>query len=151
MVLTVRQGRRAKARARARKELQAEHAEPPVIDDGLPGIKGPGDYALDVVGESHYQHALCQICGGKTEEVAAEYVVAQLVLENTNPKDNQAVRVDVGGMTVGYLPRRGARQYRSWLQSQGQLAPVVKCNAVILGGRDRGDGNEGHFGVRVDI
>ena len=29
-------------------------------------IDGPGEYALDIVGESHYQKALEMITGGKT-------------------------------------------------------------------------------------
>lgn len=70
--------------------------------------KGHGEYAQEVVGESNYQPALRAIQASKDKP----FHRVRLVPEDTNPYDNQAVRVDVAGKTVGYLPRADARRWR---------------------------------------
>ena len=114
-------------------------------------IQGPGSYEFDVVGESYYQDALERICGGRTKSGVEKKVVAMLVLEDSNPHDKLAVRVDVDGKPVGYLSRDEARQYRKRLQEQGFPELIATCNALIVGGWDRGGGDRGHFGVRLDL
>lgn len=114
-------------------------------------ISGPGDFEIEVVGESHYQQALERICGGRSEDGAEEYVTAILVLEDTNPYDKMAVRVDIEGHTVGHLSRDNARAYRRQLKAAGHPRLTATCNAVIRGGWDRGGGDRGHFGVRLDL
>ena len=79
-------------------------------------LPGPGTYSIDIVGESHYQEALEDICGGRSEESAQEYVEATLVLDDDNPYDDKAVRVDIEGETVGHLDRPTARAYRERLK-----------------------------------
>src|SRR5687768_6944898 len=44
-------------------------------------------YTLDIVGESNYQKALEQICGGRCEDGAEHATHATLVLEDENPHD----------------------------------------------------------------
>lgn len=114
-------------------------------------IEGEGDYDLDVVGESHYQDALLSICGRRTAESQRKQVVARLVHEDTNPHDNQAIRVEIGGKTVGYLSREEARSLRQELVKLGHPGITVECDAIIVGGWDKGAGDTGHFGVRLDL
>ena len=114
-------------------------------------ISGPGDYEVDVVGESHYQDALERICDGRTDESAEKYVDAALILEDDNRHDRKAVRVDIEGRTVGYLSREFARSYRDRLKQAGHPDLVGICKAVIVGGWDRGKRGRGHFGVRLDL
>src|SRR3989449_11781405 len=76
-------------------------------------LEGSGAFALAIVGESHYQEALEAICGPRSDEGEDRLVEARLVLENDNPHDSMAVRVDIQGLTVGYLTRDHARQYRT--------------------------------------
>ena len=45
-------------------------------------ISGPGDYDVDIVGESNYQDALEEICGGRAEGGARKPVKALLILED---------------------------------------------------------------------
>lgn len=78
-------------------------------------------------------------------------VEAVLVHENDNPYDNKAIRIDIQGMTVGYLSRKDARQYRKKLKEAGHPGITAKCFALIVGGWDRGPENRGHFGVRLDL
>jgi len=114
-------------------------------------LKGPGEYDAPIVGESHYQRVLEEICVGRSEEGVEKYVDATLVLEDSNPHDNMAVRIDIEGKTVGYLSRDDARSYRQRLKEDGHPSLTGVCSAVIRGGWDRGGGDVGHFGVFLDL
>jgi hypothetical protein len=103
-------------------------------------------FSAEVVGESHYQANLSKLTGGKTRDGANELMTATLVLEDENPYDRNAVRVDIDGLTVGYLARDTAREWRR----QGR-SDQFTCPALIRGGWDRGHGDEGSFGVRLEL
>lgn len=113
-------------------------------------IAGPGTHSLDVVGESHYQKTLETICGGHTREGHRKVVEATLICEDDNPKDKKAVRVDIQGNTVGHLDRDDARQHRKNLRRNGCAGADVTCSAMVVGGWNRGKGNIGYFGVKLD-
>ncbi len=110
---------------------------------------GPGTYGVEVVGESHYQEALESICGGRTEDGLE--VEAFLVPESDNPDDSEAVRIEIQDQTVGYLDRETARSFRERMAEIGLTPAAAKCSAIIVGGWDRGDGDRGHFGVKLDL
>lgn len=111
---------------------------------------GNGTFPLAVVGESKYQDHLEAICGGRTEEGVSRAVSASLVLEDSNPYDRDAVRVDIDGRPIGYLNRQDAKAYRQYLQKTGAARAIGVCNAQIRGGWKRGD-DQGHFGVWLDL
>ena len=92
-------------------------------------LSGPGTFKVEVVGESHYQEALERICGGRAEDSAEKPCRATLVLEDSNPYDRNAVRIDVDGTTVGYLPRDSAKVYRQRLKEAGRPRLCATCNA----------------------
>ena len=71
-----------------------------------------------------------------------------LVLEDNNRYDKKAVRVDIEGETVGYLSKENARKFRRKFSFKGK---VFECDAIIIGGWDRGGGDTGHYGVRLDL
>lgn len=108
-------------------------------------------YSVEVVGESHYQENLEAICGERTPEGENRVIEAVLVLDDTNPLDDQAVRVEIESKTVGYLSRDNARTFRDWRSKQGQAGIAFPCMASIAGGWDRGGGDVGHYGVRLDL
>ena len=112
---------------------------------------GPGTYDVDVVGESHYQEALESICGGRTEDSQRLEVEAFLVPESDNPDDSEAVRIEIQDQTVGYLDRETARSFRERMAEIGLTPAAAKCSVIIVGGWDRGDGDRGHFGVKLDL
>jgi hypothetical protein len=114
-------------------------------------LVGRRTYALDVVGESKYQPALEKICGGRTEDGHEKVVKATLIYEDNNPYDNKAVRVEIEGMTVGYLSRQNARKSRKKLEALGHPGITGTCSAMIVGGWDRGGGDTGYFGVKLDL
>lgn len=114
-------------------------------------MPGPGTFSIDIVGESHYQSWLESICGGHTYDSQEKFVEAVLVHEDNNPYDEKAIRIDISGKTVGYLSRKMARQYRKRLEEAGYDGITATCSAKIVGGWDRGGGDKGHFGVKLDL
>lgn len=100
----------------------------------------PPRAARTVRGESHYQDALSDLCGGKIEGGHKFACEADLVPEPDNPHDPNAVAVFIQGRKVGYLPRQSARRF-------GKAAK--RCPAQIVGGWRDASG-EGHFGVELD-
>jgi hypothetical protein len=113
-------------------------------------LPSSGIFHLEVVGESHYQDALERICGGRTEQGADLRCVAALVLDDTNPYDRNAVRVEINGLQVGHLDREDAKEYRKYLRQHGLRGIRGTCKARIRGGWRRGD-ETGHFGVYLDF
>ena len=113
-------------------------------------LEGAGDYGVEAVGESNYQKALSQICGGKRRQSAEHYCVAHLILEDSNPHDSNAVRIDIDAKTVGYLARASARAYRQTLAQNNANRVTGVAKAVIRGGWKDKKG-EGDFGVWLDL
>ena len=118
---------------------------------GIIDLDGSGDYLMEVVGESHYQTVLAAICGGRTREGHQLGVKARLIHDSKNPHDSQPIKVEIAGKTVGYLSRERAREYRRKLAAAGFKGRTAECDAMIAGGWDRGQGDKGDFGVRLDI
>jgi hypothetical protein len=67
-----------------------------------------GSRLVNVAGESHYQDALRAIAGASDEPQVRHATEAALVPEPDNPHDPNAVRVEIDGRYVGYLPRAEA-------------------------------------------
>ena len=126
---------------KAYKERQAEVIE----------LSGNGKFNFEIVGESNYQGALEMICGGRDEESAKQRAEASLVLENDNPYDDKAVRIDISGKTVGYLSKVNARKYREFLVIRNYGNIVGVCQAIVVGGWSRSKEETGSFGVKLDL
>jgi hypothetical protein len=118
----------------------------------LPFIRGQSQYRIDVAGESFYDNSFKELVGERTISGVRMEVVARLELCDDNPHDKNAVRVTIKGYQVGYLSREDARAFRR-LVRYGALAEheEFECAARICGGWDRGEGDVGHFGVRLDL
>lgn len=76
---------------------------------------------------------------------------ATLILENSNPHDENAVRVEIDGALIGYLSRENAPRYRTDLAAAGASAATVRCQARIVGGFETATGERANFGVRLDL
>ncbi len=114
--------------------------------DRYPRHEGEGTFDFDVVGESGYQDALSEICGGKTREGHNLECVAYLVPEPDNPHDESAIAVYIDNLKVGYLPRVVTKRVAEILAGR-----IISVDAVIVGGWRRPSGSEGHFGVKLDF
>lgn len=113
---------------------------------GRPAAVDDRRFYVNVVGESHYQENLALICGKRTEDGVHVITEALLVPEADNPYDPNAVRVEIKGLQVGHLAREAAVAYR-----QLGLDGKRSYPALITGGWDRGDGDEGGYGVKLDL
>jgi hypothetical protein len=92
-----------------------------------------GREMVNVAGESHYQDALRAIAGPGEVRLATE---AQLVPEPENEYDPNAVRVEVDGRKVGYLPRDLAPAWAPRLAELAARRRVGGCEATIVGGAE---------------
>src|SRR5688500_10073309 len=100
-------------------------------------LRPRGEFPLACVGESHYQAAFERLCGPRDHDGENREVVALLWLEDSNPYDPDAVRVEVNGHVVGYLSRPDARAYRELLSATG-CSDSLQCRGLIRRGWERG-------------
>lgn len=114
-------------------------------------LSGDGRFHIAVVGESRYLQAFQHIFGPRTSDGIDQECDAHLVLEDDNPFDDHAVRVDIEGRTIGYLSRADARTYRTWLAVKSRANDARCCRALVRGGWDRGGDDVGDYGVSLDL
>ena len=110
-------------------------------------LPGHNEFKLEVVGESYYQDSLtilAQRYGIKKD------VTARLVMEDENPKDKNAVRVEIDGNQVGYLSKEVAKIFRGILIDNKHPHGIGECQARIFGGYVK-DGKKTSYGVWLDI
>ncbi len=99
--------------------------------------------SISIVGESHYQPALTKFCNRKGDgEVRIEETPADLICESENPYDKFAVRVELAGQTVGYLPKGTAKRYHRRVARLGGRVTVPAFVGCQAGGK---------IGVRLNI
>jgi hypothetical protein len=109
----------------------------------------PGGYQVAVVGESYYQENLDRVCGGRTEDGHWYDCWAILCPEPSNPYDPNAVAIYVDDLKVGHLSREAAKTF---LPVARHLAGRrAACAATVRGGWDRGGGDQGYYGVVLDL
>ena len=125
-------------------------------DSGLIGrlpfhLDGEGAFDFDIVGESHYQGALENIAGPRTDESVEHECIAHLICEDRNPYDSNAVAVHIDGKKVGYLSCAHAKFWRSTMSKVGRSGQPASVDALIVGGWDRGERGKGSYGVKLDL
>lgn len=90
---------------------------------------------FQLIGEFYYQSAFKKLVGNHGDSGAYLECLAMLIPENTNTFDNQAIRIDIKGMTVGYFNRNDARRFRIRLNTKKLTGQITTCNVIIEGGR----------------
>lgn len=110
------------------------------------------DAVLEVVGEGRYQPALLALTGGRTIEGPANRDhIATLVAEPTNPYDENAISVRVGGRLVGYLTREDGIRYQPVVRWAADKGRTIACEAFLIGGWDRGQHDHGSVGIVLHL
>ena len=99
-----------------------------------------GRELINVAGESHYQDALRELTKGETRVGAT----AALIPEPDNPHDPDAVRVEIEGQKVGYLPRDLAPGYGPLVREPAERDRTAVCEAMI-------SGRDGVYGVFLKL
>jgi hypothetical protein len=109
----------------------------------------PGD-RVEVRGEASFQTELSRIVGGKTALGHSHPVVAVLFPDDDNKYDPNAIEVVVNEKLVGYIPKELCVKFRELAATAQQRGSFLASQAVIVGGWNRGDGDEGYFGIYLD-
>jgi hypothetical protein len=112
---------------------------------------GMGNFDFEIVGESNYQSILAGLAGEHGAESTEAQHTATLLLEDSNPYDPKAVAVQIAGTTVGYLSREDARRYRRRLGQKRLTGVNATCDAIVVGGGTRRNGEKLSYGVKLDI
>ncbi len=103
-------------------------------------IEGTGSFPIRLAGVSNYQEEL--------QRVKQEFVTVNLIEENDNQYDKNAVKAEIEGLKVGYLSRDNAQRYRLLLQGFQRTGEIVKFNGKIIEWEENGAVN---YTVRIDI
>lgn len=106
-------------------------------------------FPFNIAGESNYQDALEEIASGYRRDSQAVLVTALVMLDPENRYDPNAVRVEIEGQTVGYIPKIKAKLIGEMMQAQGVRAATVE--AQVRGGWRTNQHDQGHFGVRLKM
>ena len=114
-------------------------------------LMGMGNFEIRILGEAYYQTALEALCGPRVPRGVSRFETAWLLLEDINPHNRNAVRVEIRRKTVGYLSREAAIRYREHLRAQGRPNANGQCQAVIRGGWESSDGRKGDYLVWLDL
>lgn len=93
---------------------------------------GGGTFSSYAIGHPHHQDALKSIFSDRTPENNEKLVEAVLVIDDANPYDSQAVRVDIQGQTVAYLKDENAKQFRKKMKEKGPSEIKATCAAKIV-------------------
>jgi hypothetical protein len=112
-------------------------------------LQGGGKYEFAVMGVARYRPAFEKICGNDQRD--PKIVEALLVLEDTESHDKKAVRVEVQGRTVGYLPTDIAEAYRKRLLESGYPGARSICNAKIIVRMHSSIGGNADYALRLDL
>jgi hypothetical protein len=129
----------------------------PAIDPSYPSFHGqrivpvPAGRRVHVVGESRHQVELEAIVGGKTYDGAHLRVTALLVPETDNSADPRAIAAYIEGKHVGYLSHDDVIAYHVLGDQLRERSLAARCRAQIRGGWSRPGGDEGAFGVVLDL
>lgn len=108
-----------------------------------------GDVQVDVVDEADYQEALERLAGDRSRVGSIEPVVALLSREPSHRHDKDAVRIDVGNATVGYVVGRNAREIQPLLQRLEKAGRPAWVRGWVVGGWED-DNSDNNYRFRLD-
>lgn len=104
---------------------------------------------VQIVGESFYEDALEKLAGPKTENGVNFRCAAELVPDNGNTHDANAVMVRLLGRHVGHLEREHAKRFREIMAALGLNGHALTgIQGRIHGGWKRPD-DEGNYSVTL--
>jgi hypothetical protein len=105
----------------------------------MPRLTGTGAFAVEAVSDERHRATLRAMAA----DTAATDLVAVLRPERSNRTDPDAIRVDLAGKAVGYLP----------VAIAGSVQPVMRHRAVACGARivPAGTGDDPPVRLALDI
>lgn len=101
------------------------------------------EYDFDIVGEQSYQQNLARISGLKELRSKHFECYALVISEPSNKFDKNAIRVEINGLVVGYVPKEKAKKLSKY--------SIRKTVPALINGGWRDDYSEGNYGVKLAI
>lgn len=120
-------------------------------EDGVLPLAAGRGFNLPVVGELQWQDSIAAVVGGRCEEGHNCQMPAQLVFDDANPHDPNAIGVMIDSHAVGWIPWEKAVEFRAALRKLNIENLPVTCKAKVIGGWDRGRKDRGLFGVKLSL
>jgi hypothetical protein len=114
-------------------------------DFRLIGSKGDG---IKLAGTSTFQTELKRAAGKFGEQGVNKTVRVNMVEDDRNQHDTNAVKVMIDGVTIAYLPAARATEYREQVKAAGLSGKVGEASARIVGGFITDEGIA-HLGARL--
>ena len=107
-------------------------------------LESSGNFSVGLAGESHYFEAISMAANRQSGEHAA---TAEIIGEPDNKFDSNAVRVEINGRTVGYIPREEAPAFRPLLDYGKSVDKRIfaSCRVWVS------DDDESYGSVSLDI
>jgi hypothetical protein len=123
---------------------------PPTSKSKLPAegtyilLESSGSYSVGLAGESNYFEAISMAANRRSGEHLA---IAEIIREPDNKFDTNAVRVEIDGRTVGYIPREEAPSFHALLSYGASLNKrvFVSCRVWVS------DEDDSYGSVSLDI
>lgn len=100
-------------------------------------------YAYNIVGEQSYQNNLKKIAGPKEDKSKFFECYAKVSSEPFNQYDKNAVKVEINGLTVGYLSKSEAAKLA------GRV--INKTVPAVINGGWKDEEGTGSYGVKLAI
>lgn len=107
----------------------------------------------EVVGESHHQDVLRAVAGPLEPDGASpdrRLHLVRLIAEPDNSVDPEAIRVELDGELVGYIPAERTTQYHPFLEWAAAQGFAVLSRAHIIGGFRLVDGRTASLGIALN-
>jgi hypothetical protein len=107
-------------------------------------LESSGSYPVGLAGESNYFEAISMAANRQSGEHLA---IAEIVREPDNKFDTNAVRVEINGRTVGYIPREEAPSFHTLLSYAASINKRVfaSCRVWVS------DEDDAYGSVSLDI
>lgn len=110
--------------------------------------KGP---TVEVVGESFYQGNFEDIIGTPYERGVYWDIVAQVLFQDGNPHDPNAVLIVSGGKPLGHIAKRDSLKFRRQILAVNPEQRPVICKGQIIGGWANEGGVKASYGLTLSI
>jgi hypothetical protein len=109
-------------------------------------------FDFELVGAEYYQAELQHLADNhRGEQLDGMPLTAMLIPEDENRSDNTAVRVDVDGLTVGYLSLVDSKGYHRRMAELKQKVRPTACAALLVVSPSQNSEAGTQFSVKLDI
>jgi hypothetical protein len=143
----------------SKRNRSIRHARPALRGEVIKPIPTPlftwptrDQYDFELVGGEYYQAELQHIVDNhRGEQLDGLPLTAMLIPEEENRSDNTAVRVDVEGLTVGYLSLVDSKGYHRRMAELKQKVKPTACAALLVVSPTQKDATDTQHRVMLDL